>query len=313
MHPIPFVNERDKNTIAEESEGRLPYIEQVHEAGWRKTFAGEKTLHPAVPHLGKVRYTMALPELPRHQHLDCLEIHGIQHGQLHWELKGMEYSLKAGDCFFILPGEPHGGLRSFMEPCRHFFLQIHVPTGRKDPVLKRLLAGLTRLPTRQFRGNKTIQSRFDQIFRECERPQKHSSTAQRCNLVLFLIDFLRLGTCNTEASARPAFSAPIRRTLDHVRKNIENPATVGEMRRASGLCRSEFFRRFQEETGASPNQYLLWERLESAKKLLAHKGTHVTDVAHRLGFGSSQYFATVFRRHTGLSPNAFRQRAKATP
>jgi AraC-like DNA-binding protein len=79
------------------------------------------------------------------------------------------------------------------------------------------------------------------------------------------------------------------------------------MQRASGLSRSEFFRKFKDETGAGPNQYLLWQRLEAAKDLLANKDPSITEVAHRLGFSSSQYFATVFRRHTGLPPNVFRQ------
>jgi len=51
------MSRKDKNTIAEKFHGRLPYIEQLDEAGWRKTFTGKTTLHPAVPHMGKVRYT----------------------------------------------------------------------------------------------------------------------------------------------------------------------------------------------------------------------------------------------------------------
>ncbi|MFA7370281.1 MAG: helix-turn-helix transcriptional regulator, partial [Kiritimatiellales bacterium] len=77
--------------------------------------------------------------------------------------------------------------------------------------------------------------------------------------------------------------------------------------RASGLSRSEFFRKFKDETGTGPNQYLLWRRLEAAKDLLTNNELSITETAHRLGFSSSQYFATVFRRHTGLPPNSFRR------
>jgi AraC-like DNA-binding protein/mannose-6-phosphate isomerase-like protein (cupin superfamily) len=299
----------DKNTIAEGREGRLPYIEQFHEEGWRKTFAGKDTLHPAVPHMGKVRYTKALPELPIHLHLDSLEICCILHGQLHWELKGANYSLNPGDCFLSLPGEPHGGLHSFMEPCELFFLQVHVPSGQKDSALKPLLTELQDLPARQFCGSKTIQERLNQMFRECESPQKNSATAQHCNLALLLIDLLRCGTCRAETAESSSHSRPVRRALDYVRKNLHAPATVEEMQRASGLSRSEFFRKFKVETGTGPNQYLLWQRLEAAKDLLTNNELSITETAHRLGFSSSQYFATVFRRHTGLSPKDFRRQA----
>jgi AraC-like DNA-binding protein/mannose-6-phosphate isomerase-like protein (cupin superfamily) len=300
----------DKNTIAEKSEGRLPYIEQLNEAGWRKAFAGKDTLHPAVPHMGKVRYTMALPELPSHLHRDCLEINCILHGQLHWKLNGEEYSLKPGDCFLSLPNEPHGGLHSFMEPCELFFLQVHVPAGKSDPDLKPLLDELNYLPARQFSGNKAVQDHLGRMFRECESPQKHSVTAQRCSLALLLINVLRSATGCTAIPAPSAHSRAVLKALDYVRNHLRDPATVEAMQKASGLSRSEFFRKFKTETGAGPNQYLLWQRIEAAKGLLKNTGLSITEVAHQLGFNSSQYFATVFRRHTGLSPNTFRRQAE---
>jgi len=36
-------------------------------------------------------------------------------------------------------------------------------------------------------------------------------------------------------------------------------------------------------------------------------------VAHELGFSSSQYFATVFRRFTGLTPTQYRARVRGDP
>ncbi|MGE4488607.1 MAG: helix-turn-helix domain-containing protein [Kiritimatiellales bacterium] len=302
----------DRNTIIQKSGGQLPYIEQIHEAGWRKTFAGKSTLHSAIPHLGKVRYTTALPELPGHLHMDCMEINCILHGHLHWELKGAEYSLKPGDCFLCLPNEPHGGLHSFMEPCELFFLQVHVPTGQKDPELKYLLDELKSLPVRQFCGNRVIQDHLNRMFQECESLQKHSITAQRCNLALLLIEVLLCATVGAVTATPPVHSRAVLRAIDYTRSHLHDPATVKAMQKASGLSRSEFFRKFKDETKAGPNQYLLWKRIEEAKDLLATGTLSVTEVAHQLGFCSSQYFATVFRRHTGLSPNNFRQQSSVS-
>ena len=40
--------------------------------------------------------------------------------------------------------------------------------------------------------------------------------------------------------------------------------------------------------------------------LQGHTAASISDVAYACGFESSQYFATVFRRHTGRSPSAYR-------
>jgi AraC-like DNA-binding protein len=47
--------------------------------------------------------------------------------------------------------------------------------------------------------------------------------------------------------------------------------------------------------------------MENACQLLRRTAMSVTDIALSVGFNSSQYFSTVFRRYTGRTPGAFRQ------
>ena len=57
----------------------------------------------------------------------------------------------------------------------------------------------------------------------------------------------------------------------------------------------------------SPWQYILKVRIEAAKQRLAARDESITQIAMRLGFASSQYFATTFKRITGVTPRAYRQ------
>ncbi|MBL8993701.1 MAG: helix-turn-helix transcriptional regulator, partial [Spirochaetia bacterium] len=66
-----------------------------------------------------------------------------------------------------------------------------------------------------------------------------------------------------------------------------------------------FSSQFREATGIAPMEYLLRKKIESAKKALT-RGESVTDVALELGFSSSQYFATAFRRFTGAVPSRYK-------
>ena len=61
----------------------------------------------------------------------------------------------------------------------------------------------------------------------------------------------------------------------------------------------------------TPRDYLGRLRLRAAQQALRGTGEEITAIALRLGYPSSQYFATAFRRHTGLSPREYRVRASA--
>ncbi len=53
--------------------------------------------------------------------------------------------------------------------------------------------------------------------------------------------------------------------------------------------------------------------MEAAKGLLANEGRSVTETAMHLGFSSSQFFATVFKRFTQQTPVEFCTKGPITP
>jgi len=91
--------------------------------------------------------------------------------------------------------------------------------------------------------------------------------------------------------------------------HLERSWTLDEMARECGLARTRFAHHCQRITNLTPVQYLMRCRLEAAAKLLRERPTtSVTDAAYACGFSSSQYFATVFRRHFGCRPGDYRAR-----
>ncbi len=70
-----------------------------------------------------------------------------------------------------------------------------------------------------------------------------------------------------------------------------------------------FHRIFRAACGMTPLAYLTEVRVSHAKFLLRNTDRSVTEIAGQCGFSSYNYFCTVFRKATGLSPGAFRTRA----
>jgi AraC-like DNA-binding protein len=92
-------------------------------------------------------------------------------------------------------------------------------------------------------------------------------------------------------------------------KNLGNNIGVGDVAAHLGLTPSGFSKSFKKETGLTPADCLRRLRCEQAGVLLGKTGKSITTIAFELGFSSSQYFASTFRKYTGMTPGQYRKKA----
>src|SRR5690606_23063445 len=74
-----------------------------------------------------------------------------------------------------------------------------------------------------------------------------------------------------------------------------------------GMSIRNFMRRFQAATGDKPLHYLQRLRVETAKNLLTGSRKSIKTISYEVGYDDASFFARLFRQHTGLSPNQYRQ------
>ncbi|ONI75112.1 hypothetical protein ALI144C_40905 [Actinosynnema sp. ALI-1.44] len=89
--------------------------------------------------------------------------------------------------------------------------------------------------------------------------------------------------------------------------NLSAPITVDGLARRSAMARRTFIRRFRDETGMPPMQWLTSQRVLAARRLLETSDWSVDRVAERTGMGTAANFRVLFRRETGLSPSEYRR------
>jgi two-component system response regulator YesN len=84
--------------------------------------------------------------------------------------------------------------------------------------------------------------------------------------------------------------------------------TLPGLAREVGVSKYRLSRRFHEVMGVTLRGYLLWARLEKAKDLLATTREQITEVALAVGYGDLPRFDKLFKRYTGVTPSAYRDR-----
>lgn len=90
-------------------------------------------------------------------------------------------------------------------------------------------------------------------------------------------------------------------------ERLAEPVTLAELAAHARMSLRTFTRRFRDEVGMTPVQWLTAQRLEIARHLLESSDLPVDLVAHRAGFGSANSLRQHMRSALGISPIAYRR------
>jgi transcriptional regulator GlxA family with amidase domain len=96
-------------------------------------------------------------------------------------------------------------------------------------------------------------------------------------------------------------------------QRLREPLTVAAMAGHAGCSERTFARRFHAETGTTPLQWLLGQRVLHARRLLEATDLAVEDVAGEAGFGTAASLRSHFRRATATTPLAYRRSFRGSP
>ena len=73
------------------------------------------------------------------------------------------------------------------------------------------------------------------------------------------------------------------------------------------MSQRTFARRFVAETGTTPNQWLVTQRVLHARRLLEDTRLGIDQIARECGFGTAALLRHHFRRTVGITPRDYRR------
>ncbi len=116
----------------------------------------------------------------------------------------------------------------------------------------------------------------------------------------------------TQTAPAPALSSGglagyrLNRVIEFIDANLENDISLADLAAVAELSSFHFSRSFRKSTGKTPQQYVMQQRLERAKLLLARPELPIVEVSLRSGFKNQSHFTSWFRKYTSFTPKLWR-------
>lgn len=101
---------------------------------------------------------------------------------------------------------------------------------------------------------------------------------------------------------------PIKQAQLYIENNFEEKLSINEIADMVKVSARTFLRRFKRATSNTPLEYIQRVKIEAAKKRLESSTLNIQEVMFSTGYNDEKAFRNTFRKHTGLSPLAYRNK-----
>ena len=254
------------------------------------------------------------PPSPLHIHKGVLEIHCIVKGKrlsiVYHDGEPHTYSPTGNEAMMVFPSEPHSNGDLPQNPCEYFGMQFVLSErdnflGLSKEFGNDLCDRLQNMQNRLVRITPEILSTVRTAFYLLHSGDKYDRQKAVSYLVSFLYEITEMPPVSE--SVAETKDPHIQMSLDYIEDNINNPIFLEELAKAADYSLSRFKTKFREEMGVTPASYITLRKIEQAKLLLEQSDMSVTDLAYHMGWSTSNYFCSVFKKITGISPMQYRK------
>ncbi len=277
-----------------------------------KTITGSDINLPLVSRVASFR-SQAASRITWHSH-DCFEILLLLEGATAYEFaERRTVELPGGHFMVIPPGALHRGLHDVRRPVHLTGLMFDPSVAKATTNTPFTRKDLTWLKSK-FVANDSQATRMNPGLRGLLHSIPADISGYDLNSVPLLVT-LRITICAILLEAAKQLGAAerafepkqtVQATISYMKAHWGEGHSIHEIARAVGCSRAKLFEIFKEETGMTPNDYWQRLRIDLSQEMLSHSNKSITQIAMDCGFSTSQYFSSVFRKYSGVSPSDYR-------
>ncbi len=225
-------------------------------------------------------------------------VHYVRAGCGVFRVHGRNYTVNAGEVFFIPPNISTYYIADKDDPWEYVWFGIH--GEGLSPAFA--AAGLTdRTPVR------AIPKAAVQVM---ERVIEQADTLTAFQAVAAAYTFLDVLTAGSSFARGTGEGAYVERAEEYLRQSLYKKTTVEEVAAHLNINRSYLTALFKKYHGVSTQQWMLQIKMETACRYLATTDYDVARIARSVGYEDMFVFSHAFRNMYGESPTSYRKRTK---
>nr|WP_156280204.1 AraC family transcriptional regulator [Paenibacillus sp. NEAU-GSW1] len=251
-------------------------------------------------------------EHPNRTNIGVFDLLFVQEGSLYIIEDKNKWTLKAGDVLILRPDKWHGSFKPCTEETT--FDWVHFQTvgaweeteGSHNGSLRGdYYTYAIRLPKKMHLSFPDEAKLIFSQLHEAAQSSSHGAFWERQQRFLHLLQMLDEGWRSDAARAGVSVAE---RAAAYLKMNYRSVITNTMLSEALQLHINYITRSMTEVFGCTPQQYLLYYRLDQAKLLLIKTDWTIARVAEETGFRQTAHFSRLFAAQTGLPPLRFRKR-----
>ena len=265
--------------------------------------------------LSQYRYVRKERLITPHWHPE-IEILYMVSGEMDVNIAEEKHLLKAGDVFFVNPGELHAmdarkqGAEYYVTvffpalfqlPQEHFLMQEFITP---------LVNGRLRFPRRIVKGDpgyEFAQPVVHQMF--CKHSE--SKALIYADLTILFMELLDKSLMEkVEMNSDHLYSKTIKKSIRYMEENFSEKLTLKELADVVHMSSNYFCSYFKNYVGVSPFTQLNYIRIKKAEGMLAKEDLSVVSVAEACGFGNVSFFIRKFKEITGYTPHNYKKQIR---
>lgn len=157
-----------------------------------------------------------------------------------------------------------------------------------------------------FYNNEEISFLINKIIRICAEGSKEKDVLADLTLKELLVRIMQTQSLKTIGrTGNDTNHNPLAFVIGYIKANLNEKISINSLSSKACMSKATFYRLFKRELGISPNDFILTEKINRAKQMLATPGSKIAAVSYELGFSDANYFIRVFKKLEGITPGSY--------